>query len=224
MRRIGGLLGRSPFGPLYEQMVKVTGAVEELPRLAGALARGDEDGASQAAERIRRIEREADDVKSAIRDHLSNSMFTSVDRAETLHLVSCIDSIADDALKVAKLVAVRRTPVPAALGGNLVALAELSQEAAQGLVEVLGMLRDVMDGTASRAEAAKVLERIESLQQLDSTVEDTELDVLRELFAQEESLGPVDVMILMNVIRQIADTARQAENVADAIRRIVLNR
>ena len=98
MRRIGGLLGRSPFGPLYEQMVKVTGAVEELPRLAGSLARGDGDAASEAVERIRRIEREADDVKSAIRDHLSNSMFTSVDRAETLHLVSCIDSIAHDAL------------------------------------------------------------------------------------------------------------------------------
>ena len=86
------------------------------------------------------------------------------------------------------------------------------------------MLRDVMDGTASRAEAAKVLKRIESLQRLDSMVEDAELDVLRELFTLEEGLGPVDVMILMNVIRQIADTARQAENVADAIRRIVLNR
>ena len=224
MRRIGGLLGRSPFGPLYEQMVKVTGSVEELPRLVRALARGDEEGVARSAGRIRRIEREADDVKSDIRDRLSNSMFTSVERAETLHLVSCIDSIADDALKVAKLVAVRKTPVPEALSQDLAALAERAREAAQGLVDVLGMLRDLMEGDASRAEGAKVLERIASLQRLDSAVEDAEVEVLRALFAKEKDLGSVDVMILMHVVGQVADTARQAENVADAIRRIVLNR
>ena len=46
-------------------------------------------------ERVRVVEREADDIKSSIRDHLSRSFFTLADRAETLHLVSSIDAIAE---------------------------------------------------------------------------------------------------------------------------------
>ena len=224
MRRIGGLLGRSPFGPLYEQMTKVMCAVEELPKLMEALARGDDEGVARSAERIRRTEREADDVKCEIRDRLSNSLFASVDRAETLLLVSGIDSIADDALGVAKIVAVRRATPAGELGEDLVALAARAREAAQGLLEVLDLLRDLMEGSAARAEAGKVLDRIAELSELDAAIEDAELEVLRGLFAREGELGPVDVMILMSVIRQVADTARRSENVADGIRRIVLNR
>jgi hypothetical protein len=224
MRRIGGLLGRSPFGPLYEQMTKVMCAVEELPRLMEALASGEEAAITKSAARIRQIEREADDIKCEIRDRLSNSLFASVDRAETLLLVSGIDSIADDALRVAKLVAVRRTPASGKLGENLVSLAGRAREAAERLLEILGMLRDLMDGAASRADADRVMGRIVALGELDAALEDAEIEVLRGLFEHEAELGAVDVMILMNVIRQVADTARRSENVADGIRRIVLNR
>ncbi|MHC5056172.1 MAG: DUF47 family protein [Planctomycetota bacterium] len=224
MRRIGGLLGRSPFGPLYEQMTKVICAVEELSRLMEALSTGDEAAVTKSADRIRQIEREADDIKCEIRDRLSNSLFASVDRAETLLLVSGIDSIADDALGVAKLVAVRRTHAGGKLGEDLVALAGRALEAAQGLLEILRLLRELMDGSAARAEASKVLDKIGALGELDAALEDAEIDILRGLFQHEAELGAVDVMILMNVIRQVADTARRSENVADGIRRIVLNR
>ncbi len=224
MRRIGGLLGRSPFGPLYEQMTKVIGAVAELPKLMEAIAGDDAAAIARSAECIRRIEREADDIKSEIRDRLSNSLFASIDRAETLLLVSGIDSIADDALGVAKFVTVRHTPAGGKLGTDLVALAGRALETAQGLLEILGMLRDLMDGSAARADAGKVLDKIAALGEIDAALEDTEIEVLRGLFEHEEELGAVGVMILMNVIRQVADTARRSENVADGIRRIVLNR
>ena len=224
MRRIGGLLGRSPFGPLYEQMTKVIRAVEELPRLMAALSDGDGTAVARSADLIRQVEREADDIKCEIRDRLSNSLFASVDRSETLLLVSGIDSIADDALSVAKLVSVRRTTVPSPLADELVALAERAREAAQGLLEVLGLLRDLMDGPAAREEASRVLERIACLSELDAALEDAEIEVLRGLFEREKEFDPVDIMILMKVIRQLADTARRSENVADGIRRIVLNR
>ncbi len=224
MRRIGGLLGRSPFGPLYEQMTKVMCAVEELPRLMEALSSGEEASVTKSAARIRQIEREADDIKCEIRDRLSNSLFASIDRAETLLLVSGIDSIADDAQRVAKLVAVRPTPASGKLGEDLVSLAGRAREAAERLLEILGMLRDLMDGPASRADADKVMERIAALGELDAALEDAEIEVLRGLFEHEAELGAVDVMILMSVVRQVADTARRSENVADGIRRIVLNR
>ncbi len=224
MRRIGGLLGRSPFGPLYEQMTKVICAVAELPKLMEALAGDNAAGVARSADTIRRIEREADDIKSEIRDRLSNSLFASVDRAETLLLVSGIESIADDALGVAKYVTVRRTPAGGKIGVDLAALAGRALETAQGLLEILGMLRDLMDGSAARADAGKVLDKIAELGELDAALEDAEVEVLRGLFEHEAELGAVGVMILMNVIRQVADTARRSENVADGIRRIVLNR
>ena len=224
MRRIGGLLGRSPFGPLYEQMTKVICAVAELPKLMEALSNDDAGAVTTSADLIRRVEREADDIKCEIRDRLSTSMFASIDRAETLLLVSGIDSIADDALGVAKFVTVRRTRANGRLGKDLVALAGQALQTAQGLLEILGLLRDLMDGSAERAEAGKVLDRIAALGECDTALEDAEIEVLRRLFEHEEQLGAVGVIILMKVIRQLADTARRSENVADGILRIVLNR
>lgn len=224
MKKIGGLLGRSPFGPLYEQMVKVSGAVDELPKLMAAMAKGERAKVSRSAERIRRIEREADDIKSDIRDRLSSSLFTLVDRSETLVLVSSIDAIADDALRVAKLVSVRRTRVHASLGGDLVALAERARGASRELLGILGHVRDLMHGSAKRGEATKVLKRITALSEIDSILENAEIEVLQGLFAREDEVGPIDVMVIMHIVRQLADTSRRAENVADAIRRIVLNR
>jgi predicted phosphate transport protein (TIGR00153 family) len=222
LKTIGGLLGRSPFGPLHELMVKSAAAVEELPALMAALARGRSEEVAEIARRVEKIEREADEVKSEIRDNLSKSLFTLADRAETLRLVSGIDAIADDALRAARLVSVRKLAAPGRLGEEVIELAERARDAARRLREILALLGRVID--EGGGDARGVLDMISSLSEVDSEVEDLEPRVLRTLFSQEEELGPTGVMLMMHVLKQLADTARRSENVADVIRRFVLNR
>ena len=224
MRRIGGLLGRSPYGPLHEQMAKVTACVEEVPKLLRRMAEGDKKRARAAIKRIRKLEHDADEVKSAIRGRLSNSLFSSVVRSEVLGLVNMIDSIADNAEKVAKLVAVRWTTVPKHLGGDLADLGGRALDSVRRVVEVSGGLRELMDGSSSRREATKLLDTINRLGEFGFEVEEKEIEVLKLLFENEGEASPVDLMFLMRIISQVADISRQSWNVGDAIRRLVLNR
>lgn len=234
MRRIGGLFGRSPYGPLYELMVQVQRCADELPSLMQAMAQADKGTVEDAVARIHGLEHEADEIKGEIRDRLSKSLFTSVERSEVLLLVGCIDSIADDCEKAAKLVSVRKTPVPEGVASALVGLAGKGREAAAMLLDVLGKLRDVIEGSSDRSEAEVVLSGIRDLGRHEFDVEEAEIGLLREIFKLEapaegpgpagEKLSPVDLIILMRVVNQVAAVARQAENAGDTLRRLVLNR
>ncbi len=224
MRRIGGILGRSPYGPLHEQTTKVTTCVEEVPKLLRQMARGNKKRVAASIKRIHRLEHEADEVKSAIRGRLSNSLFSSVVRVEVLGLVNMIDSIADNAEKVAKLVAVRWTAVPGHLGPELVGLGDMALESARRVTGVLGELRDLIEGSSSRKDAAKLLAKISDLGEFGFGVEEREIEVLKLLFEREEETRPVDLMFLMRIIGQVAAITREVWNVGDAIRRTVLNR
>jgi len=224
MRRIGGILGRSPYGPLYEQTTKVTTCVEEVPKLLREMAKGNKKRVTASIKRIHRLEHEADEVKSAIRGRLSNSLFSSVVRAEVLGLVNMIDSIADNAEKVAKLVAVRWTAVPAHLGEELVGLGEMALKSARQVTEVSGELRELIEGSSSRKDAAKLIGKINDLGEFGFAVEEREIEVLKLLFEREEETRPVDLMFLMRIVSQVAAITREVWNVGDAIRRTVLNR
>jgi len=224
LRRIGGILGRSPYGPLYEQMAKVQTCVEEVPKLLGQMAAGDKKKVAASIKRIRRLEHEADEVKSAIRGRLSNSLFSSVERAEVLGLVNMTDSIADDAEKVAKLVSVRWTAVPDQVGDELIELGEMALESTRRVTAVSAELRDLIEGSSSRADASKLLGEINDLGEFGFSVEEKEITVLKALFEREDEASLVDLMFLLRIVNQVAAISRVGWNVGDAIRRIVLNR
>ena len=224
MRRIGGILGRSPYGPLYEQTVKVATCVEEVPKLLREMAAGNKRRVAASIKRIHKLEHEADEVKSAIRGRLSNSLFSSVERSDVLGLVNVTDNIADNAEMVAKLVSVRWTAVPDHLGEDLIGLGEMALASAHRVSGVSRELRDLIDGSSSRADATKLLGEINDLGEAGFEVEEKEIEVLKLLFEREEETGAVDLIFLTQIISQVAAIARQGWNVGDAIRRIVLNR
>ena len=224
MRRIGGILGRSPYGPLHEQTVKVATCVEEVPRLLREMAAGDKRKVAASVKRIHKLAHAADEVKSAIRDRLSHALFRAVERSEVRGLVNVIDNIADSAEKVAKLVSVRWTAVPDHLGENLIELGEMALASAHRVSGVSGELRDLIDGSSSRADTTKLLGEIKDVGEAGFEVEEKEIEVLKLLFEREAETGAVDLIFLTQIIGQVAAIARQGWNVGDAIRRIVLNR
>jgi predicted phosphate transport protein (TIGR00153 family) len=224
VRRIGGLLGRSPYGPLYEQIAKVSSCVREVPGLLVAMGAGSRAEVQAIAAHIHRLEHEADEVKSEIRAHLSNSLFNSVERSEVLMLITMIDSLADDAENVSKLVTIRATAIPADIVDQFVRLGEGANEAATRIAAIIGMMRDLVEQASIRVEAGRLLEAIADFGQYSCDVEEMELAFLRALFAREDQVGPIDILFLMKISAQVSAIARSAENVAETVRRMVLNR
>lgn len=224
MRKIGGLLGRSPFGPIHEQMTKVCECVKVLPELIDAFASGDEDREHGAILAIDKLEGEADDVKAEIRLQLSASFFGSTERADMLFLVNRIDAIADECQEVAKLIDVRETRVEEGLVPDLKVLTSKVVETACTLTRATEMLKRILESSFARREVAKVVELIERVNREEFEADVLEKGALKKLFSLEEKLVPTTVLFLMRIIQSIGRVADQAENASDGIRLMVEKR
>ena len=224
MRKIGGLLGRSPFGPIHEQMAKVCECAGVLPDLVGAFASGDGKGAHKAILAIDKLEGEADDVKAEIRRQLSASFFGSAERADMLLLVNRVDAIADECQEVAKLIDLRETRVVEELIPDLKALTTKVVETTRTLERATAMLKRILESSFGRHEVVKVIELIERVNREEFEADVLEKAVLKTLFLLEERLDPTSVLFVMRIVQSIGRVADQAENVSDGVRLMVEKR
>ena len=220
MRKIGGFLGRSPRGPLQEHMLKVQDCVDQLVPIAEAFIQGNVDRVRELCDAIVRLEAEADDIKNAIRRHLSGSVFSAVERQEVTRLLKAQDDIADDTQDLAMMLDVRRTTVPAAVAEEFLDLARGVAACVRTLTDAMnllaGMPRDVTDADATDA----ILEAANRVSDREFQLEDQAHCLLRRLFAAEDETDPISVVLLMQAIRDLARIARKTENSAGVITRM----
>jgi len=224
MRKIGGLLGRSPFGPLHEHMVKVRdGAARVVPMLE-AFVRGDRAEVAALSAAVTRLEREADHIKNDIREQLSTSLFTAVERAEVMQLLKAQDDIADNTEALALLLDARATPVPDGLREGFVAVAHKVRDCVTllaGAVEQLGRLPEAELGPE---ESTAALQAATEVSRTCEAVEEGAHALLKHLFGAEGQLDPVSVLLLAQVAHELAQVAKKAENSAEVLARLVARR
>lgn len=102
MKTIGGVLGRSPFGPMHEHMMKVNNCLKMLRPLIEHFLKGDYQKVADCSKRISKLEHEADMIKVVIKKSLSRSLFVSMERADILSCLKEQDGIADSCEDVAR--------------------------------------------------------------------------------------------------------------------------
>src|SRR3989344_8428607 len=107
MLTIARLFGKSPFAPLQTHMDKVASCLAQLPAIFKALLMEENHSIELIAEKISKLEHEADLTKNDIRNHLPKSLFLPVDRSALLEILSLQDSLADQAEKISHLAEMR---------------------------------------------------------------------------------------------------------------------
>jgi predicted phosphate transport protein (TIGR00153 family) len=224
MKTIGGLFGRSPYGPVHEMTLKVQQCVERLPDLVKHLVSGDWDSLDAAAAELDRLEGQADDIKREIRGHLSSSLFSSVERAETLELTHRLDNVADACQDCGKLMCMRRTPVPAALAPGFGRLGQLLVGATARLGAVAARLAGTGEDKATRAKLHELVEELAAISHVEHECDEEQHALQRELFAMEGGLGAMDIIFLMNMIRELGEVADELENASDSLTRVLESR
>jgi hypothetical protein len=225
MKTIGGLFGRSPYGPVHEMMLKVRQCLEQVPGLLAAHAAGDWSAMEAAAGRIDGLEGQADDIKREIRRHLSTSLFSSVERTEILALVHSLDEIADAAQDAGKLMGMRRTALPPEVAPLVAELGAKVVLAAAALTGVTGRLAGAGPGAAeSRVDVHELLSGLEHVGRLEFECDEQQHEILKRILAMEGRLSTMDIFFLMNIIKELGEIADELENAADGLAQVLGSR
>lgn len=219
--KLTSMFGRSPFKPLQAHMGIVNECVMDVPGLFEALIAGDRAELERLKVAIFEKEQRADDVKNEMRIHLPQSLFMPVDRRDLLEILDVQDSIADTAQDIAGLLVERDMTVPENMTDDLRALVQRCVDSCAKANEVIGGLEALVETGFRGRNAERVEKMVNELNLIEDETDQLGMALARALFAQEDSLSPVSVIMWYQMIQWIGDLADHAEKVGNLLRLLI---
>ncbi|TDI55408.1 MAG: TIGR00153 family protein [Alphaproteobacteria bacterium] len=215
------LFGQSPFGPLQEHMRVVVRCADMVPGLFEALCEGDEKKIHQIRDEIFALENKADGIKNELRSHLPKTLFMPVDRRDILEILDLQDSIADTAQDIAGALMVRRPKVLDSIRSPLLELTDRCLQACHQMARIMEQLDELVETGFRGRGSETVLTMINELNQIETDTDRKAIDLLKELFAHENEIDPVSLMVWHRLIRWVGDLADYAEKVGNRLRLLI---
>ena len=212
------LFGRSPFKPLQQHMRTVKKCTAQVTKLFEALCDGDQDKVVAIKEQIFDLENEADGIKNELRAHLPKSLFMPVDRRDLLEVLDLQDSIADTAQDIAGLLVERKMDVADEMREPLLNMVRRCVDACNQATRIIGRLDELVETGFRGPESDSVIEMVEQLNKIESDTDQMGMELTHILFAQEENMNPVSVVLWYDLINMIGELADYSEKVGNRLR------
>ncbi len=206
---------RSPFDGLLKHAAKVKQCAAALQEAMEAYCRGEYEKFKDLADKVSKLEEEADWIKGNIRNHLPRGIWMPVDKADFLMALKEQDAILDFAEDAVVWLSFRRTPIPEELRERF--LDHLSK-----VVETVIILEQVMENvkllvtSPRRGDREMCKERLKEVHHKEWEADQVERRLALDLFNNE--LDPVSLFHLLKVVDLIGNIANHAENVGDRVR------
>ena len=218
---MAALFGKSPFKPLQRHMRVVIECIAEVPALFAALIAGDEAQLEAQKEKIFAKESEADAIKNELCSHLPKSLLLAVDRRDLLELLAMQDTIAGIAQDIAGLLVQRKMEVPAGMAEPLTRFVARCTETCGQAHKIIEELDELLELGFRGREVERVEAMILELGYMESDTDLMGVSLTRALFAQEDSLSPVSVVLWYQLIHWVGNLADCAEKVGGRLRPMV---
>ena len=216
------IFARSPFGPLTEHLKKCGETAAKVPELIEALKAGDYKRAKEIAKQVMVLEHEADEIKHEIRDHLPRSFFLPVDRRDLLRLLSAQDEIADRVEDLAVVATLKKDlPVPEELVAELDRVTGLVMGCVQEVLEIGAALEDLLEAGFGGPEAERVFTLIKAVGEAEWRADKRQYKLSQALFAMGDRIKPVDLVIWVELIKNLGRIANAAERYSKELRNIL---
>ena len=213
--------GRNPLAGLQKHMPVALECAQQVAPLMQALASGDEEKLKRTAKKIYELEEQCDSIKHEIRMNLPKSLFLPVDRRDVLQVLHYQDSIADTAQDIAGLLLQRKMSVPEHMRDPLELFVKRCVEVVALSAEVVTHFDQLLEAGFRGPEVDEVEAKINSINQAESGTDDLGSALAKSLFAHEDEMPPVSVMMWYELIEWIGDLADFAEKVANQIRLMI---
>jgi predicted phosphate transport protein (TIGR00153 family) len=218
---ISKIFGASPVAPLQEHMEKCYEAAKAMNKFFAAVAQDDWTKVESQREAIVTLENEADELKAQIRAQLPKSMFMPVAREDLLALVLVQDSIPNLSRDISGLVIGRRMQIPENMKDSFLKFVSRNVDAAKKARKTIRELDELYETGFRGAGVDLVTAFIAELDEIENDTDELQAAVRQQLFAQEDSLPPVNVMFLYRVIELIGGIGDQAERIGRRLELII---
>lgn len=217
----GNLFGKSPFPALQKHMRVVLECARDVVPLFEAFAAGDQASLQAAHDRINSSEGEADSIKNSIRLAMPKSLFMPVDRRDLLELLDLQDSIADTAQDIAQLLLQRQMSLPNDLQQTLQQLVSRCVATCEQAGLVIEEFDELLETGFRGREASRVEAMLVELNAMETETDVIGASLSQSLFALEDQMKPVDVMMWYRLIEWIGDLADFAEKSGNRVRLLI---
>ena len=215
------LMKHSPFKGMQEHMQVVLECVRHVPAVIDAQCRNDREALKMTRDEIFRREDEADKLKNALRANLPRSLFMPVDRRDLLDILQVQDDIADTAQDIAGLLFERPIDIPIALQEPLRSLTQRCVDTCEHAGRIINELDELVATGFRGREAAQVEAMLNELNAIEDETDRKGIELSRMLFAHEDEMNPVSVILFYRLIEWIGDLADYAEKVGDRLRLLI---
>lgn len=216
-----GFSGQSPYEPLQEHMRIVIECARQLPTLFVILRTGDRDKLGETRDTIFKLENAANGVKNKIRSDPPHKLFMQLDRGDLLEILAIQDRIADTILDIASMLTLRELRLPAPLHVALMGLVHRCVDACDKIGNIIEQLDMLLVSNIWGLETEKIAGMIDELGKIGTDTDHMAYELLRELFAREKEIGPVDVIIWLRIINWVGELADNAERVGNRHRVLI---
>ncbi len=211
----------SPYDGLFDHAAKVAECTRLLSEGYDQYANQDYEEFAKTAKRIGEVEHEADVIRSKVSAHLPKGLFMSVDRAKFEMLLSDQDSILDTVEDLAERLDARRTTIPAGVREGLRELVNGVIATVDAYEKAVESFSDVLATGFGGASREIVKTRVKDVHQREFEADRIRFQLLRAIYAQEQSLPPLDIMHLVLYADMLDTVADSAESAADRLRSLI---
>jgi len=224
MRNIINVFGRSPFIPLQMHMEKVVECVTQVPLILETYRQGDSKQVESLADKISKLEHEADLIKHDIRNNLPRGLFMPVDRSRLLKILSLQDGIANRAENMAVLLTFKQAKSFDEFDAAFDIFTNKCLETFDLARNIIELLDELLEAGFGGIEAQKVHELIDKVARKEHEADVSQRELLRLLLTYEDSISYGDFFLWTRVIQQISGIADRADNLAATVRNTLASR
>ncbi|HET6405678.1 MAG TPA: TIGR00153 family protein [Candidatus Thermoplasmatota archaeon] len=212
---------KSPYDGLFEHAAKVAECVRLLDEGFQQYTEGRYDEFSQTTRRIGEVEHEADIIKAKVSSHLPRHLFMSAGTRQFEMLLTEQDGILDHVEDLSERMDARRTPIPPQLRDSFRALARASIATVDAYEKAMEAFADVLATGFGSSARDEVKTLVKTVHQREFEGDRIRFGLLRDIYAVESQLQPLDVMHLVLFADVLDDVADAAEAAAERLRAIV---
>lgn len=194
----------------HQQMTVALDTVNDLETIFKAVINKDKEKAKKTIERLFKVENEADELRRKVFEESVKGSLPSRDRESIMHLVKCLDVMADNVKDSARnLLILLDLEIPGKLWKEF-------YDMSSRLVRTAAVLRESIKNLGKDPFKARMI--AETVEDEETKVDEKHLEIKSLLIEYGDKLNPSILLILKDLLDAIEDAADSCADTGDYVR------